>query len=127
MTATTQTHPDTIEVTEAGIAALAEFERAISATHPAILKAQELYDREGDLDANEETLVSEVNRINRRKSIAYGAAQTVYGDIPKQYRACLIIADEKARNELDRAMTAYEQGLEFQDELEEVELAMAAE
>jgi hypothetical protein len=94
-------------------------------THPAILKAQEIYAREGDLDDNEEALVSAVNTINRRKTLAYGAAQRIWGDIPRQYRSCLIIADEKERNELDRALTAYGQSLEFQDEDLAVELAVA--
>ncbi len=93
-------------------------------THPAILKAQDVYDIEGDLDDNEQAFLAAVNVIRDRKTAAYRAAQLIWGDIPRQYRSCLIIADEKERNELDRALTAYEQSLEFQDELEEVELAM---
>ncbi len=96
-------------------------------THPAILKAQDVYDIEGDLNANEQAFLTAVNVIRDRKTAAYRAAQLIWGDVPKMYRSCLIIADEKERNELDRALTAYEQSLEYQDELEEVAIQMAAE
>lgn len=95
--------------------------------HPAILKAQDLNDRDGDLEPNEDALISDVNRINRRKSIAYGAAQSVYGDIPKMYRACLIRADEVALAELTAALKTYMQSLDYQDEVIAVRFAVAAE
>lgn len=94
--------------------------------HQAILKAQDVYDREGDLDANEEAFLSSVKVIRDRKTAAYGAAQRIWGDIPRQYRSCLIIADEKERNELDRALAKFMDGLEFQDMEEVVSEAMAS-
>lgn len=104
----------------------------MTATHPAILKSQELFDvrdEDGalrDLDDNERALRTAVDVITWRKVAAYKAAQNVWGDIPRQYRACLIIADEKERLELDAALAAYMDGLEYQDKLEEVVLAIAS-
>jgi hypothetical protein len=98
-------------------------------THPAILKAQELYDSEVDeLAQYENDLIREVNRIGGVKARDYGLAQRMFGDVPKQYRACLIEADETARKDMDAAKAyfdlAHAKHLEDRDALEAVGVAM---
>lgn len=98
-------------------------------THPAIRKAQEVYSEcpFEDLEPNQEALVATVNRIGDRKAQAYRAAQKVFGDVPKMYRACLLRADEVANSELDAALAAYRDSLDYEDEVEAERFAVAAE
>jgi len=96
-------------------------------THPAILKAQEVYDRPGELDGNEQTFLGHVHRITMHCARTKGDANRAWGDGTRAAAAVAFLADSKCNCELSRALTAYEQGLELQDEGEEIELAEAAE
>lgn len=94
-------------------------------THAAIIKVWEFHHLPRDLEPHEQTLASAVDRIGWDKVRAYQNAQFIWGDLPRMYRACLIVADKRYSDALECVLEDYELSLEDQDEVLEIELAVA--
>lgn len=93
-------------------------------THPALTKAQEIYDLARDLEPNEEVFLTAVHRITRYSARTKGEAVTAWGDGSQAYCATVYLADRKQTADLTAALEAYELSLEYQDEIEEIGLSM---
>jgi hypothetical protein len=95
------------------------------ATHPALLRAQEIFDLPGDLNPDQAQFLNDVHRIGWDKVRDYQTAQRVWGDAPKMLLACQITADKHCSDDLALALDRYEQSIEAQDELLDIAFAMA--
>jgi hypothetical protein len=98
---------------------------ATSTTHPAILKAQEIYDRLGDLEPGQQALLTAVYRFTMECARTKGEAVRQWGDGSQAYDAVAYLADRKQAAGLAAALEQFEQSFEDHDEIEEIELAMA--
>jgi hypothetical protein len=94
-------------------------------THPAILRAQEIYDRPGDLASHEQTLLSAVHRITTECTRTKGEAIQAWGDGSRAFAAVAFLAERKQADRLSCALERYEQAVEAGDEVLEIELADA--
>jgi hypothetical protein len=95
-------------------------------THHAILKAQEHHDDPGDLTPAQQVLATAVSTITWARVRDIQTANWVYGNMARgDYRAALTRADQKCNAALDLALERYEQSLEDQDEVLEIEAAVA--
>lgn len=96
-------------------------------THPAILKAQELYDEPRDLETHEQTLIADVNRITMECARNKGSAIRAWGLGSIGADAVANLANSQQTERLTLALERYSLAVEAQDEVEEIELAEAAE
>jgi hypothetical protein len=94
-------------------------------THAAITKAQEIYDRPGELRPNEQIFLTEVHKITMHCVRTKGQAARDWGNGSRAYEATAYLADRKQSADLAFALDTYEQGLEDQDEILAIELAAA--
>jgi hypothetical protein len=102
-------------------------------THPAILRAQEVYNsrddgnRLRDLTDAEATFLASVHLITTQRAKSVGIAVRQFGDLTEAYWCVVRLADAQERDDLTHALEVFEAGVDADDEVEEVELAMAAE
>jgi hypothetical protein len=80
--------------------------------HPAIVLAQEIHGRPGDLNPQQQTFLDEVGRIGWAKCRDYQTAFFICGDMPLRYRALTIRADRRCADELAAALDNFEATLE---------------
>ncbi len=83
----------------------------MSSDHPAIIKAQGIYDCPDDLTEGQQAFLAEVDAIRWAKVRSYQTINFVYGDLPAHYRANLIIADKQCNDRLAAALDRYELSL----------------
>ena len=95
-------------------------------THPALLKATEIYDRPGDLESHELDLLMAVRLAGSERTVSVASAVRMFGDLTPAYHATVYLADRKVADDLAVALDRYEQSLEDQD-LVEFAMAEAAE
>jgi hypothetical protein len=60
-----------------------------------------------DLEPFEAEFITAYHKITDHKTDVINAARRVYGDTPKTYRCCLLVADTNCRIELDAALAKY--------------------
>jgi hypothetical protein len=80
--------------------------------HPAIVLAQEIHGRPGDLNPQQQHFLDEVGRIGWDKIRNYQTANFIWGDLPRQYRLFLERADRRCADELAAALDNFEASLE---------------
>jgi|HubBroStandDraft_3_1064219.scaffolds.fasta_scaffold644054_1 hypothetical protein len=81
-------------------------------THPAILKAQEIYERHGDLAPHEQVLLTAVHQATMAAIRTRARAQHDYGYGSKTYLATAFTADGKEKEDLAKALAVYREALE---------------
>lgn len=102
-------------------------------THPAILRAQEIYserDRDNrlrDLTEAETAFLASVHLAGMMRAKFVGDAVRDYGDGTELYWIVVHLADAQRRRDLSLAMEVLEASVEAEDLLEEIQHAMAAE
>ena len=99
----------------------------MTATHPAIQRAQGIYDRPGDLTPPEQEFLLAVHRIRLQRTETVRAAIDLFGFRCGAYFATMHRADRTQADDLATALDVYEQSLEDQDELDEIELVTEIE
>lgn len=103
------------------------------AEHPAINRAIEIYnsrddgDRLRDLTDAETTFLASVHLIGMRRAKYVGDAVRQWGDRTEAYWSVVHMADRQRADDLSHALEVFEASIDAQDEVEEIELAMAAE
>lgn len=102
-------------------------------THPAILRAQEVFnmrdeqDRLRDLTDAETVFLASVHVAGMRRAQAVGIAVKLWGDLTEGYWCAVRLADAQERDDLSLALEIFEASVDAEDQLDEIELAMAAE
>lgn len=103
------------------------------AEHPAIRRAIEVYNsrddgnRLRDLTDAEATFLASVHLARTRRTETVGGAVMAWGDRTEAYWCVVRLADAQLRDDLSLALEVFEASIEAEDELEEIQLAMAAE
>jgi hypothetical protein len=78
-----------------------------STTHPAITKAQELYDLPRDLDHHEQDLLKSVHRITMACARTKDEAVRLYGDGSRAYKGTEYLANRSERFDLEFVLGRY--------------------
>lgn len=101
-------------------------------THPAILRAQEIYNERGednrlrDLTEAEHIFLASVAAVAGRHTKIVGAACKFWGDRTEAYWIVVRLADAQQKDDLSLALEVFEASVEAEDLLDEIQLAMAA-
>jgi hypothetical protein len=102
-------------------------------THPAILRAQEIYNerdednRLRDLTEAETTFLASVHLAGARRTETVGGAVLAWGDRTEAYWCVFRMAAAQEKDDLSLALEVFESSVEADDLLEEIQRAMAAE
>lgn len=96
-------------------------------THPAVTIAQTIYDLPDDLNADQQTFLSAVHRITMECARRKGDAMQAHGNGSPAYIAAYEAAERKQADHLAEVLDRYEASVAAQDELEDIELEVAAE
>lgn len=102
-------------------------------THPAIIRAQEIYNardqdnRYRDLTDAETTFLAAVHLAGTRCSQTIGSAVRTWGDNTEAYWCVVRLARAQEADDLTLALEIFDASIDAEDQLEEIELAMAAE
>lgn len=102
-------------------------------THPAILRAQEIWNasdednRYRDLTEAETTFLASVHEAGKRRSETVGGAVLAWGDRTEAYWCVYRLAAAQQRDDLSLALEVFEASVEAEDLMDEIQLAMAAE
>lgn len=84
-------------------------------SHPAVIKAQALYDEPRDLVRHEQEFLTAVHRITMECARTKGEAVRAWGDGSRAYAAVAYLADSKQQQGLTRALERYDQSAQQQD------------
>jgi hypothetical protein len=84
-------------------------------THPALLKAQEIHDRRGDLAPNEQVFLLAVHFIGKNCTETKREAIRAYGYGSSASTSTAFLANCKEADDLAKALHAFEASLEDRD------------
>jgi hypothetical protein len=85
-----------------------ELEETMNAQiHPAILKAQSLYDEPGDMTPAGEALLFAVHQIGRERDQTIKITVQLYGDLTQAYFATVFLANRHASDQMDEVLAQY--------------------
>lgn len=95
-------------------------------THPAILRAVQVYAREGDLTSAEETFLRAVRAADVKKTATLEQAGRDWGFGSIAWDAVKTLSSRKRDADYARALEVFEASVEAEDLLDEIQLTMAA-
>lgn len=97
------------------------------ALHPAVIRAVEVYGKGGDLTQAEETFLLAVRRADVDYLESLNTANRLFGGGSKAWLATKYLATRQRNDDYSHALESYDASIDAGDEVDEIELAMAAE
>jgi hypothetical protein len=96
-------------------------------SHPAILRAVQVYAKEGDLTQAEQDFLIAVRRADVAYLESINTANRLFGGGSWAWEATKYLAARQRNDDYSHALESYEASIDATDEVDEIELATAAE